>query len=179
MAPNAPVRFVDGEKVEDWISANSKALLGWDDPARGKGPGRNPGYTVYILNTWDSPEADHLWTEICGKERWRNMPDRLAEQIACVSDEQCRFTTEDSDGDGADDILVYEPDALTTCSEQGICELPGAPFGGSCDDESPCDWPFICAQPSSFGGMPESPAQTMRGMSTAGPCTGHPPSSPR
>jgi len=57
VAPNAPVRFVDGEKVEDWISANSKALLGWDDPARGKGPGRNPGYTVYLLNTWDSAEA--------------------------------------------------------------------------------------------------------------------------
>src|SRR5688572_25511724 len=57
VAPNTPVRFVDGEKVEDWISANSKALLGWDDPARGKGPGRNPGYTVYILNTWDSAEA--------------------------------------------------------------------------------------------------------------------------
>jgi hypothetical protein len=55
--PNAPLRFVDGEKVEDWIAANSKAMLGWDDPARGKGPGRNPGYTVYILNTWDSAEA--------------------------------------------------------------------------------------------------------------------------
>jgi hypothetical protein len=55
--PNSPVRFVDGEKVEDWIAANSKAYLGWDDPARGKGPGRNPGYTVYILNTWDSAEA--------------------------------------------------------------------------------------------------------------------------
>jgi hypothetical protein len=55
--PATPVRFVNGEKVEDWISANSKALLGWDDPARGKGPGRNPGYTVYILNTWDSAEA--------------------------------------------------------------------------------------------------------------------------
>ena len=57
VAPNTPVRFIDGEKTEDWISANSKALLGWDDPARGKGPGRNPGYTVYILNTWDSAEA--------------------------------------------------------------------------------------------------------------------------
>ena len=55
--PNSPVRFVDGEKVEDWIAANSKAYLGWDDPDRGKGPGRNPGYTVYILNTWDSAEA--------------------------------------------------------------------------------------------------------------------------
>ena len=57
VAPNAPVRFIDGEKTEDWIAANSKALLGWDDPARGKGPGENPGYTVYILNTWDSAEA--------------------------------------------------------------------------------------------------------------------------
>ena len=57
VAPNSPIRFYDGEKTEDWIAANSKALLGWDDPARGKGPGRNPGYTVYILNTWDSAEA--------------------------------------------------------------------------------------------------------------------------
>jgi len=57
VAPQTPVRFVDGEKVEDWIAANSKELLGWDDPARGKGPGRNPGYTVYLLNTWDSAEA--------------------------------------------------------------------------------------------------------------------------
>jgi hypothetical protein len=57
VAPNAPVRFVDGEKTEDWIAANSKQFLGWDDPARGKGPGQNPGYTVYVLNTWDSAEA--------------------------------------------------------------------------------------------------------------------------
>ena len=57
VAPNAPVRFVDGEKTEDWIAANSKQHLGWDDPARGKGPGSNPGYTVYVLNTWDSAEA--------------------------------------------------------------------------------------------------------------------------
>lgn len=55
--PNSPVRFIDGEKTEDWIAANSKAHLGWDDPARGKGPGANPGYTVYVLNTWDSAEA--------------------------------------------------------------------------------------------------------------------------
>jgi hypothetical protein len=57
VAANAPVRFVDGEATEDWIAANSKQLLGWDDPARGKGPGENPGYTVYVLNTWDSAEA--------------------------------------------------------------------------------------------------------------------------
>jgi hypothetical protein len=57
--PNAPVRFVDGEKTEDWIAANSKAMLGWTSgPKGGKrtSPG-TPGYTIYILNTWDSPQA--------------------------------------------------------------------------------------------------------------------------
>ncbi|MBA2383645.1 MAG: hypothetical protein H0V68_03145 [Actinobacteria bacterium] len=38
-------------------SRNSRALLGWNDPARGKGAGRNPAYTIYILNTWDSATA--------------------------------------------------------------------------------------------------------------------------
>jgi hypothetical protein len=57
---NAPVRFVDGEKVEDWISANDEALLGFDTgPRAGKklSAGKDPGYTVFVLNTWDSPEA--------------------------------------------------------------------------------------------------------------------------
>jgi hypothetical protein len=70
VTPNAPVRFVDGEKIEDWIAANAPALLGFDFAARGKGPGRNPGYTVFVLNTWDSalarrhlqPEHEyHVW----------------------------------------------------------------------------------------------------------------------
>jgi hypothetical protein len=55
--PNTPVRFVDGEKVEDWIAANAPTLLGFDFAARGKGPGKNPGYTVFVLNTWDSAAA--------------------------------------------------------------------------------------------------------------------------
>jgi hypothetical protein len=55
--PNHPVRFVDGEKTEDWIAANAPAYLGFDHPKRGKGAGTNPGYTVYVLNTWDSAEA--------------------------------------------------------------------------------------------------------------------------
>ena len=62
--PNAPVRFVDGEKTEDWIAANAPTLLGFDFAARGKGPGKNPGYTVFVLNTWDSPSArTHLQPE--------------------------------------------------------------------------------------------------------------------
>jgi hypothetical protein len=54
---NAPMRFVNGEAVEDWIAANSSSYLGFDFAARGKGPGRNPGYTVFVLNTWDAPQA--------------------------------------------------------------------------------------------------------------------------
>lgn len=59
VTPNAPVRFVDGEATESWIAANSSAMLGWTSgPKGGKraNPG-TPGYTVYILNTWDSPQA--------------------------------------------------------------------------------------------------------------------------
>jgi starch phosphorylase len=40
------------------------------------------------IPTWDSIEADRIWTESCGKERWRSMPDYLGEQIACVSDDE-------------------------------------------------------------------------------------------
>src|SRR6185436_4953809 len=59
--PNEPVRFVDGEKTEDWLAANAKAFLGFDHAGVGKGPGANPGYTVYVLNTWDSAAAErHL-----------------------------------------------------------------------------------------------------------------------
>jgi hypothetical protein len=57
VAPNAPIRFVDGEKTEDWIAANGPSLLGFDFAARGKGPGRDFGYTVFLINSWDSPQA--------------------------------------------------------------------------------------------------------------------------
>ena len=45
--PGAPVRFVEAEKVEDWLAANAGRHLG-PEPQ---------GYTVYVLNTWDAPEA--------------------------------------------------------------------------------------------------------------------------
>jgi glycogen phosphorylase len=37
--------------------------------------------------SWDSPEADRIWTAACSKERWRQMPDELCEAIGPVSDE--------------------------------------------------------------------------------------------
>jgi glycogen phosphorylase len=39
------------------------------------------------IPTWDSAEADRIWTEACGKERWRCMPDELGDRIAPVSDD--------------------------------------------------------------------------------------------
>ena len=40
------------------------------------------------IPTWDSIDADRIWTETCGKERWRSMPDNLGDRIACVPDEE-------------------------------------------------------------------------------------------
>jgi hypothetical protein len=57
VAPGAPVRFIDGEATEDWINANAEPHLGF--PA-GRDPGQ-PGYTVFVINTWDSPEAQELF----------------------------------------------------------------------------------------------------------------------
>ncbi len=39
------------------------------------------------IPTWDSAAADTIWTEACGKERWRTVPGDLSERIAEVKDE--------------------------------------------------------------------------------------------
>jgi hypothetical protein len=53
VAPGSDVMMVDAETVEDWVAQNTERHLGF--------PGDNslddPGYTFYVLNTWDSPEA--------------------------------------------------------------------------------------------------------------------------
>jgi starch phosphorylase len=36
--------------------------------------------------SWDSPEIDALWEEVCGKERWRGALDALSEPVRGVSD---------------------------------------------------------------------------------------------
>jgi starch phosphorylase len=47
----------------------------------------------YITNgvhmpTWDSKEADDIWTEFCGKDRWLGMKETLEKDIRRVSDEK-------------------------------------------------------------------------------------------
>ena len=38
--------------------------------------------------TWDSAEADKLWTEACGKDRWLGTTEKLTENIRRISDER-------------------------------------------------------------------------------------------
>jgi starch phosphorylase len=36
--------------------------------------------------SWDSRAADELWTEACGKDRWRRMPEDLSRYVETISD---------------------------------------------------------------------------------------------
>ncbi|MDP2723748.1 MAG: alpha-glucan family phosphorylase, partial [Bacteroidales bacterium] len=40
------------------------------------------------MPTWDSKEADEIWTEACGKDRWLGTNKNLERDIRCVSDER-------------------------------------------------------------------------------------------
>jgi hypothetical protein len=61
VAPGAPVRFFDAEKTETWLAQNTMTYLGFDMGPKGGttllGPGKTPGYTIFLFNTWDSPQA--------------------------------------------------------------------------------------------------------------------------
>jgi glycogen phosphorylase len=40
------------------------------------------------MPTWDSKEADDIWTECCGKDRWLGTNKTLEQDIRCISDER-------------------------------------------------------------------------------------------
>jgi starch phosphorylase len=40
------------------------------------------------MASWDSAAADEVWTEACGKDRWRDMDTPLKDKICCVTDEK-------------------------------------------------------------------------------------------
>ncbi len=89
------------------------------------------------MPTWDSPEADELWTEACGKDRWLGTTEKLEQQIRGLSDDRLwQFRTSGSRsfidyvreklsrqlaGSGASPTEVewakhqFDPDALTLC----------------------------------------------------------------
>lgn len=37
--------------------------------------------------TWDSQAADEIWTDACGKDRWRCIPDNMRAEVAKLSDD--------------------------------------------------------------------------------------------
>ncbi|MGZ8543642.1 MAG: alpha-glucan family phosphorylase [Flavisolibacter sp.] len=94
-----------------------------------------PGWPVeevpvgYVTNgvhmpSWDSPEADKLWTEACGKERWLGSLESLEKNITCIPDE--RFWTLRTLRSQAfvEDIRKHYSRQLATigCNEQEIDE---------------------------------------------------------
>jgi len=40
------------------------------------------------MPTWDSAEADELWTEACGKERWLGTMETIEKNICCIPDDR-------------------------------------------------------------------------------------------
>ena len=58
--PGSQMRFVDAEKAEDWIAANTQKYFGWQlngYVAKKQQKGSPPGFAIFVLNTWDSPAA--------------------------------------------------------------------------------------------------------------------------
>jgi glycogen phosphorylase len=53
--------------------------------------------------TWDSEDADRLWTAACGKDRWRCAPSGMAEPLAALSDEELWAMR----GRGRQGLVVY------------------------------------------------------------------------
>ena len=61
--------------------------------------------------TWDSVQADALWTKTCGPERWRGTLETLESDLRCVSDEELwalRATSRKALLDYARDRVVLE-----------------------------------------------------------------------
>ncbi|MGO9008510.1 MAG: alpha-glucan family phosphorylase [Bryobacteraceae bacterium] len=70
------------------------------------------------MPTWDSAPADDLWTETCGKNRWRGMTETLEEDIRRVSDNKLwQFRTAASKS-----LVEYARERLS-----GILAAAGAP----------------------------------------------------
>ncbi|MEJ1968721.1 MAG: alpha-glucan family phosphorylase [Rhizomicrobium sp.] len=67
--------------------------------------------------TWDSQDADRLWTQTCGKERWRTPPGTPCARIVDVSDEDLWAMR----GDGRQRVVRVAREHLATqLSERGF-----------------------------------------------------------
>lgn len=95
-----------------------------------------PGWPVdevpvgYVTNgvhmpTWDSPEADKVWTEACGKERWLGSTETIEKNISEVSDERLWKLRRIKSEELVQDIREHYSRQLETigCSPQEIKDI--------------------------------------------------------
>jgi len=71
------------------------------------------------IPTWDSARADKLWTDACGKDRWREMPDDLGDRMSRVSDEELWAMR----GDGRQKIVSFVRRHLVTALRERGTDL--------------------------------------------------------
>ncbi|AKF05818.1 hypothetical protein [Sandaracinus amylolyticus] len=62
---------------------------------------------------------------------------------ACTTDEQCRFSTVDTDGDGDDDALAYDAESTLVCAS-GVCTADAVSIGPACFEGIECPAGFEC-----------------------------------
>jgi glycogen phosphorylase len=89
----------------------------------------------YVTNgvhmpTWDSAAADKLWSDACGPERWRSMPDDISQRIATIKDEDLWALR----GQGRQRLVQIARERLhTQLRERGLSTEPVAQMDGVLD----------------------------------------------
>lgn len=83
----------------------------------------------YVTNgvhmpSWDSPEADKLWTEACGKDRWLGSLETIENNINAISDERLWKLRKIKSEEFVQDVREHYSQQLKTigCSEEEINE---------------------------------------------------------
>lgn len=76
------------------------------------------------MGSWDSPEADKLWTEACGKDRWLGSLEAIGKNITALSDERLWSLRKTGSEEFVQDIREHYSQQLETigCSEDEIRE---------------------------------------------------------
>ena len=94
-----------------------------------------PGWPIdevpvgYVTNgvhmpSWDSPEADKLWTEACGKDRWLGSLEAIEKNVYAISDERLWSLRKIQSEEFIRNIREHYSQQLETigCNEQEISE---------------------------------------------------------
>lgn len=85
------------------------------------------------MSTWDSTEADKLWTEACGKDRWLGSLETIEKNINAVNDERLWDLRKEKSEKFVKQIRKHYSQQLKTigCNEQELAEANNL-FDPSC-----------------------------------------------